>query len=158
MKKFLGIVVLLAAAFGAGYFVGQRPVGSLQQTSKEMEKTIRELEKTVKDLSRNAVDTARGIERDLRRRQGLVDAKARVREAREEWLDKNYGDAAKQLAEATDAMEKAMQGGSPQESHVALKDVAGKIRDLRQELSFGRKVPLSKLDEIQKGLDRLLEK
>lgn len=158
MKKFLGILLLLAAAFGAGYFVGQRPVGSLQQASKEMERTISDLEKKVKDMSRNALEAARGIERDLRRRQGLVDAKARILEAREEWLDKNYGDAAKRLAEAADAVEKALGGESSQQSTVTLKDIAGKIRGLRHELSLGKKVSLSRLDEIQKELDRLLEK
>jgi hypothetical protein len=158
MKKFLGIVLLLAAAFGAGYYVGQRPVGSLQRTSREMEKTIGDLETKVKDLSRNAVETARGIERDLRRRQGLADAKAQVVEAREEWLDKNYGDAAKRLAAAADAAEQAMRGESSQESTVALKDAARKIRDLQHELSLGRKVPVNKLEEIQQELDRLLEK
>jgi hypothetical protein len=158
MKKFLVILLLLAAAFGAGYYVGQRPLESLQQTSKEMEKTIGELEKKVKDLSRNALEAARGIERDLRRRQGLIDAKARILEAKEEWRDKNYGDTAKRLAEAADAVEKALGEESTQHSPPTLKDIAGRIRELRHELSLGKKVPLSKLEEVQKELDRLLEK
>ena len=51
-----------------------------------------------------------GIERDLRRRQGLVDAKARIVQAKSDLFEKNTNDAVKGLAEAVDSLESATRG------------------------------------------------
>jgi hypothetical protein len=90
MLKFLGVVLLLAASFASGYYFGQRPVGTLQQT-------VSHLQQSLKELSRNVLDTTTGIERDLRRRQGLVDAKSRLVQAKANVFERNFGDAAKEL-------------------------------------------------------------
>ena len=90
MWKFIAALVLVAASFGLGFYFGQRPVGTLQQT-------VLDLQHSVKDTSRNILDTTMGIERDLRRRQGLIDTKSRVVQAKSELFDKNFGEAAKQL-------------------------------------------------------------
>ena len=103
MLKFLGTLILIAAAFGAGYFVGQRPVGTLQQT-------VTDLQQSITKLSRNVLDTTQGIERDLRRRQGLVDAKSRVVQAKANLFERNFGDAAKELGEAVTVLELATKG------------------------------------------------
>lgn len=144
MLKFLGILIVTASAFALGYYLGQRPAGAPQQM--------------VKDLSRNVMDTALGIERDLRRRQGLVDAKARVIQAKSDMFDKNFGEAAKELAEAVDSLESATKGGRQQNPTAAVKELTGKVRELRLEVSMGKKVSLSQLDEIQKEIDTLLNK
>ena len=144
MLRFLGLLVLLAIAFGFGYVWGKRPASDLEQT--------------VKDLSRNVMDTTLGIERDLRRRQGLVDAKARVVQAKAELFNKNTGDAVKELAEAVDSLETATRGGKQVDPNVQIKVLTGRIREVRMELSLGKKVPSAKLDEIQKELDVLLSK
>src|SRR5690349_24733423 len=103
MRKFLGAVVLAVGAFALGYYFGQRPVGTLQQT-------IGDLQHSLKDMSRNVVDTTMGIERDLRRRQALLDTKSRVVQAKSELFDKNFGEAAKQLAEGVDRSEERRVG------------------------------------------------
>jgi hypothetical protein len=144
MLKFLGLVVLLTVAFILGYAWGKRPTTDLEQT--------------VKELSRNVMDTTLGIERDLRRRQGLVDAKARVIQAKAELFNKNTGDAVKELAEAVDSLETASRGGKQVDPNVQIKELTGKIRELRMELSLGKKVSPAKLDEVQKELDQLLSK
>ncbi len=144
MLKFLGILILTASAFALGYFLGQRPAGTSQQM--------------VKELSRNVMDTALGIERDLRRRQGLVDAKARVIQAKADMFDKNFGDAAKELAEAVDSLENATTGNRQPDPTATVKELTGRIRELRLEVSMGKKVPLNQLDEIQKEIDKLLNK
>lgn len=144
MLKFLGILILTASAFVLGYYLGQRPAGAPQQM--------------VKDLSRDVMDTALGIERDLRRRQGLVDAKARVIQAKSDMFDKNFGEAAKELAEAVDSLENATKGSHQQDPTAAVIELTGKVRELRLEVSMGKKVPLSQLDEIQKEIDKLLNK
>lgn len=150
MLKFFGILALIGLSFGLGYVVGRQPVGILQQT-------IVDLQKAVKDLSRNVMDTTLGIEKDLRKRQGLVDAKARVVQAKADLFDRNFGDAAKELAEAVDSLENAARGVQPSD-RAAIKTLATKIRELRLDVSLGKKIPFSRLDELQRQLDGLLNK
>jgi hypothetical protein len=151
MLKFLAVVLLLAASFATGYYFGQRPVGTLQQT-------VFDLQQALKDLSRNVLDTTMGIERDLRRRQGLIDAKSRLVQAKANLFERNFGDAAKELAEAVDALEAATKGGKSDEAGQAVRDLTGSLREVRLEMAMGKSVPLKKLDEIQKRLDQLLNK
>jgi len=58
MWKFMGILMLTLASFALGYYFGQRPVGTLQET-------VGDLQHSLKEMSRNVVDTTMGIERDL---------------------------------------------------------------------------------------------
>ncbi|BFU89692.1 MAG: hypothetical protein NTAFB01_08790 [Nitrospira sp.] len=151
MVKFLVVVLLLVGAFGAGYYLGQRPVGTLQRT-------VAELQQSLKDVSRNVLDTTLGIERDLRRRQGLVDAKSRLVQAKAHLADRNFGDAAKELAEAVNAVETIIKGAKPDESANALKDMAGSLREAKVEIVTGKPVSLKQLDELQQRMDQLLNK
>lgn len=151
MLKFIGVALLVIGAFGSGYYFGQRPVGTLQQT-------VSDLQQSLKDLSRNVLDTTLGIERDLRRRQGLVDAKSRLVQAKANVFDRNFGDAAKELAEAVDALETAAKGIKSDDSTNAVRDLTGSLREVRLEIAIGKSVPLKKLDEIQHRLDQLLNK
>lgn len=149
MLKFLAVVVLLAGAFGAGYYLGQRPVGTLQRT-------VAELQQSLKDVSRNVVDTTLGIERDLRKRQGLVDAKSRLVQAKAHLVDRNYGDAAKELAEAVAAVEAAMKGVKSDHATNPLRDMAGSLREVKSDIVAGKQVSMKKLDELQQRMDQLL--
>jgi hypothetical protein len=151
MAKFLAVVLLLVGAFTAGYYLGQRPVGSLQRT-------VAELQQTLKDLSRNVLDTTLGIERDLRRRQGLVDAKSRLVQAKAHLVDRNFGDAAKELSEAADAVESITKGAKPNDSTNALRDMAGSLREVKLEIAMGKPIPMKRLDELQQRMDQLLNK
>ncbi len=150
MLKFLSVLTLICLAFGLGYVIGRQPVGLLQQT-------ISELQKVVKDLSRHVMDTTLGIEKDLRKRQGLVDAKARVVQAKADIFERNFGDAARELAEAIDSLEHAAQVAQVSDS-ATMKTLAAKIRELRLDVSLGKKVPLTRLDDLQRELDGLLSK
>lgn len=151
MAKFFGMVLLLIGAFGAGYYLGQRPVGTLQRT-------IAELQQSLKDVSRNVLDTTMGIERDLRRRQGLVDAKSRLVQAKAHLVDRNFGETAKELSEATEAVEGIIKGAKPDSSTAALRDMAGLLREVKVEVAMGKQVSLKKLDELQQRMDQLLNK
>jgi hypothetical protein len=151
MAKFLVVVLLLVGAFGAGYYLGQRPVGTLQRT-------VAELQQSLKDVSRNVLDTTLGIERDLRRRQGLVDAKSRLVQAKAHLTDRNFGDAAKELAEAVEAVETITKGAKPDHSTNALKDMAGSLREVKLEIATGKPASLKRLDELQQRMDQLLNK
>lgn len=151
MWKFVGIMALAAASFGLGYYFGQRPVGTLEQT-------VGDLQQSLKQMSRNVLDTTMGIERDLRRRQALLDTKARVVQAKSDLFDKNYGEAAKQLAEGVEALESALKGAKKDETTQALKTVAERLQEIRLDLSMGKTIPMKKLDELQREIDRQLNK
>jgi hypothetical protein len=151
MWKFMGILVLTLASFVLGYYFGQRPVGTLQET-------VGDLQHSLKDMSRNVVDTTMGIERDLRRRQALLDTKSRVVQAKSELVDKNYGEAAKQLAEGVNALESAMKGAKPSDQTQAMRGLVGQLQEMRLELTMGKPVPIRKLTELQQNLDSELSK
>ena len=151
MWKFIAVLALIAASFGLGFYFGQRPVGTLQQT-------VSDLQLSLKDTSRNILDTTMGIEKDLRRRQGLLDTKSRVVQAKSELFDKNYGEAAKALGEAAESLENVAKGAKQDESTLAIRALTGTLREVRLDLSMGKPVPLKKLDEIQREVDRQLNK
>jgi uncharacterized phage infection (PIP) family protein YhgE len=151
MWKFVAILALTTASFGLGFYFGQRPVGTLQQTASDLQDSL-------KDTSRNIIDTTMGIERDLRRRQGLLDAKSMVVQAKSELLDKNLGEAAKQLGEAAETLEKVTKGAKQDESILALRTLTGTLQEVRLELSMGKPVSIKKLDDIQREVDRQLNK
>jgi hypothetical protein len=151
MWKFIAALVLAAASFALGFYFGQRPVGTLQQT-------VLDLQQSLKNTSRDIFDTTMGIERDLRRRQGLIDTKSRVVQAKSELFDKNFGEAAKQLGEAAETLENATKGAKQDESILAVRSLTGTLREVRLELSMGKPVSIKKLDEIQREIDRQLNK
>ena len=151
MFKALAMLVLIAASFGAGYYVGQRPVGTLQQT-------VSELQQSITKLTRNVLDTTQGIERDLRRRQGLVDAKSRVVQAKANLFDRNFGDAAKELGEAVTVLETATKGAKGDPAIDAVRELTSTMREVRLEISIGKSMPMKRLDEIQLRLDKELSR
>jgi hypothetical protein len=151
MWKLVAALALAAMSFGLGFYYGQRPVGTLQQT-------VSDLQHSLKDTSRNIFDTTMGIEKDLRRRQGLIDTKSRVVQAKSELFDKNFGEAAKQLGEAAETLDNATKGAKEDESILAVRALTGTLREVRLELSMGKPVSMKKLDEIQREVDRQLNK
>ena len=144
MLRFIGLVVLLALAFGFGYLWGKSPTNNLGQT--------------MKDFSRNMVDTTLGIERDFHRRQSLVDAKGRVIQAKAELFNKNTTEASTELGEAVISLDTITRGAKQTYPETQIRELMGKIRELRLELSLGKKVSPTKLDGIQRELDGLLRK
>jgi len=151
MWKFVAALVLATISFGLGFYFGQRPAGTLQQTASDLQRSL-------KDMSRNIFDTTVGIERDLRRRQGLIDTKSRVVQAKSELFDKNFGEAAKQLGEAAEILENATKGAKQDEAILATRALTGTLREVRLELSMGKPVSIKKLDEVQREVDRQLNK
>jgi hypothetical protein len=149
MRKFLAVFLLALFSFALGFYFGQRPVGTLQET-------VIDLRQSIKDMSRNVIDTTMGIEQDLRRRQALLDAKGKVVQSRSDLLDKNFGEAAKQLAEGVASLEHAIKGARPDSSTQAVRAVIGTLQEMRLELSMGKPVPMKTLAELQLEIDRQL--
>lgn len=162
MLRFLGFMLVVTASFAAGYYFGQRPVGSLQESVAHLserwtasQKTIADLEQSIKGVSRDVVETTTGIEKDLRRRQGLLEAKSHVIQAKTQLLERNFGEAGKELAQAGEALEQVVKGD---EQNSATRELAGRVRTLRRDVAKGQLIQTKKLDEIQQALDRQLKK
>ncbi|MDH5626082.1 MAG: hypothetical protein OEY21_08245, partial [Nitrospira sp.] len=160
MRKFIVILLLLAIAFAAGYYAGQRPVGTLQETVSNLsqrlaisEETIGDVRQSLKKLSENALEATLGIERDLRLRKALVAAKSRLVQAKAYVLDRNYSDASNELGEAASALEETAKGIKPDASTQTILEVAGSLREARREVAMGKFVPLKKLDDMQRRVD-----
>lgn len=141
MLKFLGMLVLLTATFSLGFYLGRHSLG--------------ELTKTVTALSHSVVETTVGLERNLRGRQGLVDAKAQVIQAKSEVLDRNFGSAAKALGEAVADLERLAQTENEAERYAKLTSLVAKARTTQRDLAAGKSISRGRLDEIQKELDAL---
>ena len=139
MLRFIGLVMLLALSFGFGYLRGKQPTNNLEQT--------------VRDFSRNVMDGTLGNERDIRQLQNLIEAKSRVVQAKAEIYNKNAADAAKELAEAVNSLEMVMHREQQAEPQASIKNLVGRIRELRLDVSLGRKVLTAKFEEIQQELD-----
>ena len=151
MWKLIAALLLATASFGLGFYYGQRPVGTLQQT-------VSDLQNTLKNTSRNIIDTTMGIEGDLRRRRALIDTKSRVVQAKSDLFDKNFGEAANQLGEAAETLDNAAKGLKQDESILAVRALTGTLREVRLGLSMGKPVSIKKLHEIQLEVDRQLNK
>lgn len=151
MAKFLTVLVLLVAAFGAGYYVGQRPVGTLQQS-------VANLQQSLKEVSRNVMDTTLGIERDLRRRQGLVEAKSRFLQTKVHVIDRNHSEAAKEITGVIEAIEATTKGAKSDDTTAALRNLVDSLRDVQLELTMGKQVSFKKMDELQQRMDQQLNK
>lgn len=148
MFKLLGALVMAATFFGLGFYFGQRPIGTLQHR-------VLDLQHSLTTLSRNIYDTTMG---DLRKRQALIDGKSRVVQAKSELLEKNFGETAKQLGEAADMLEEATAGAKHDETTLPLKSLAGKLRELKLEMSMGKPISIKKIDEIQREIDRQINR
>ncbi|MBM4127166.1 MAG: hypothetical protein FJ247_07425 [Nitrospira sp.] len=163
MAKFIIILVLIACSFGAGYYLGQKPVGTLQTNVSDLskrlaisEETIEGFQQSVKKLSKDALDATMRIERGLRRRQGLLEAKSKVVQAKAEILGGNLPDATKALADAVTALEPPAKGKQDDPSAEALSDLAASLRQARLEAAMGKTVSVKKLHELERRIDQLL--
>lgn len=142
MLRFLGLLVLLIMAFGLGYVTGQLPLHPLTEK--------------VRELSRNVLDTTLGMEYNLRRKKGLLDAKGHLVDARVHVMDRNYGSAGREMAEVVDALEQAIQGTRDTAAAARVRSVVGEVREARLELSLGKRVSHGQIEKLQREVDNLL--
>ena len=85
------------------------------------------------------------------RRRNLVDAKSNVVQAQSDLFNKNTNDAVMELTEAVSLLELTTPRGRKEAApNAQVKKLVGKIRELRLELSLGREVSATILEEIQK--------
>ncbi|MGH7254970.1 MAG: hypothetical protein ACREI3_04260 [Nitrospirales bacterium] len=153
MFRFLATLVMITTVFGVGYYIGQRPIGELHQT-------ITTLKHTVASLTRNFLDSTLGLEENFRVRQALVDAKGNLVEAKADLLDRNFGNAAKEVASAVHHLEraaKASQDSGRGEQHASLEGLIAQAKAAQLDLTHGRDDTRRRLDQILSRVDRMLE-
>ncbi|HMS83416.1 MAG TPA: hypothetical protein PKD12_07170 [Nitrospira sp.] len=151
MAKFLTVLLLLVGAFGAGYYVGQRPVGTLQQS-------VSDLRESLKDVSKNVMDTTLDLERDLRRRQALVEAKSRFLQAKVHLIDRNPSEAVKELTRVIEAVEATIKGAKIDDTTAGLRNLVDSLQEIQLELTTGKQVAFKKIEELQQRMDQQLNK
>lgn len=142
MIRFIGTLLVLGLTFYAGYYVGQR--------------SLSDVTKTLGGFSRELMDKTLGFERMLRLRQAVLDAKGSVVQAKGDVIDRNYGSATKALADAGDALEKAI--GIEHKGEIAdkLKALRSAVQALQQDLKAGKIVERTRLDAVERQMGELL--
>lgn len=143
MLKFLGFLTVVGLAFGLGVYVGQKgPENVLHRT---------------KQLGAEVAAKTSTVERSLAVRTGIVNAKERMVQAKSELLDKNYGRAAASLEEAGQNLAKAKDAAG-EDLQGKLQKVAEKLSGVKAEAQALKTGLHSRVDELVKEMDQLLEK
>ena len=142
MRKFLAIVLVLGAAFGAGYYVGRQPP--------------EEVQKQLQELSQEVVDQTVGlVEGDLLVQKKVVQAMSGFLNGRAKILAGKSEEAVADLNESLDYLEEAAKM-TGEETLDALRETMWKIRELRDGLANGQEVSQEALGEAQARLEALL--
>ncbi len=142
MKKFLAIVLILGAAFGAGYYVGRQP-------PEEVKKQLQELSQEVVEQTVGLVEGDLLVQKKfLQAMSGFLDGKAKI-------LAGKPDEAIVELEETLDYLEEAVKMKG-EETSDALLETMSKIGDLRRSLADGQAVSQEALDEAQEKLEALL--
>lgn len=142
MRKFLAILLILGAAFGAGYYVGRQP-------PEEVQKQLQELSQEVVDQTVGLVEEDLLVQKKfLQAMSGFLDGKAKI-------LAGKPDEAVAELEETLDYLEEAVKMKG-EETSDALLETMSKIGDLRRSLADGQAVSQEALDDAQEKLEALL--
>lgn len=141
-KKFLAIVVLLGAAFWAGFYIGRQPP--------------EEIKRQFQELSQEVVEQTVGlVEGDLLVQKKVLQAMSGFLNGRANILDGKHKEAVADLEETLDYLEEAVKMKG-EETSDALRETMVKIQELRDSLANGQATSQEALEEIQDKLNALL--
>jgi hypothetical protein len=143
MLKFLGFLMVVGLAFGLGVYVGQKGPENVLHKAKQ--------------LGAEVIAKTSTVERSLTVRTGIVDAKERMVQAKSELLDKNYGKAVASLEEAGQNLTKAKDAAG-EDLQETIRKVAEKLSGVKTEAQALKTGLHSRVDELVKELDQMLEK
>lgn len=145
MFKLIGFVVVVTGSFAMGLYVGQQEIPDAKQA--------------IMNLSRYALDSALGMgkEKPVAGRGELLEAKSRILQAKSELLDKNFGNATREVAKALLLLEKASHAQHESRQKQETERIVKKTHNMHEEMTRGTVLSRSKLDEIQQDLDDLLK-
>ena len=141
-KKFLAIVVLLGAAFWAGFYVGRQPP--------------EEVHKQLQELSDEVVEQTVGlVEGDFLAQKKIVQATSEFLNGRSKILSGKPKEAVAELDATLAYLDEAarMQGDAASD---ALREIMSNIEEFRRSLVDGQTVPQEALEDVQERLEALL--
>ena len=142
-KKVLAIVLLLGAAFWAGFYMGRQP-------PEEIQKQFQELSQEVMDQTVGLVETDLLVQKKvLQAGSGFLNGKSKV-------LDGNPDEAIAELEKTLDYLEEAIKISPGGDTSDALLDTMANIGDLRRSLTDGQAVSPDTWEEAQEKLEALL--
>ncbi len=141
MLKFLGFLMVVGLAFGAGVYVGQKGPENVLHKAKQ--------------LGADVVAKTSSVERSLALRTGIVNAKERLVQAKSELLDKNYGRAATGLDEAAQALNTAKDSAGD-DLRGSLEKTLAKVSAMKTDAQALKPGLQAKVDELVKELDQML--
>lgn len=145
MKKFKFIlyVIILLLIFGSGYYIGSKKVGLVEERLTKMKSSME-----VKIL---------GLEKELskaRVKVKLVEVKDKLLQARIDVLEKNFGNAGKQIEAAKEAVEKAA-ASSDDDTKKTLKPINDALIEIKADVDKLNIKVTAKIDDLKKEIDRI---
>mgnify|MGYP003394193670 FL=1 len=148
MKKFKLIlyVIILLLIFGSGYYIGSKKVGLVEERLSKMKSSME-----VKIL---------GLEKELskaRVKVKLVEIKDKLLLARTDVMEKNFGNAGKQIDAAKEAVEK-IAASSDDDTKKTLKPINDALIELKADIDKLNLKVTSKIDDLKKEIDRIIGK
>lgn len=142
--KFFLYVIILLLIFGSGYYIGSKKVAVVEERLSKIKSSME-----VKIL---------GLEKELskaRVKVKLVEVKDKLLLARTDVIEKNFGNAGKQIDAAKEAVEKAV-ASSDDETKKNLKPINDALIDIKADIDkLNLKVTL-KIDDLKKEIDRIV--
>lgn len=148
MKKFKLIiyVIILLLFFGSGYYIGSKKVGLVEERLSKMKSSME-----VKIL---------GLEKELskaRVKVKLVEIKDKLLLARTDVLEKNFGNAGKQIDAAKEAVEKVA-ASSDDDTKKTLKPINDALIEIKADIDKLNLKVTAKIDDLKKEIDRIIGK
>ena len=148
MKKFKLIlyVIILLLIFCSGYYIGSKKVGLVEERLSKMKSSME-----VKIL---------GLEKELskaRVKVKLVEIKDKLLLARTDVMEKNFGNAGKQIDAAKEAVEK-IAASSDDDTKKTLKPINDALIELKADIDKLNLKVTSKIDDLKKEIDRIIGK
>ncbi|MEK6679101.1 MAG: hypothetical protein AABY39_06765 [Nitrospirota bacterium] len=146
MKKFKLIlyVIILLLIFGSGYYIGSKKVGLVEERLSKMKSSME-----VKIL---------GLEKELskaRVKVKLVEVKDKLLQARTDIIEKNFGNAGKQIDAAKEAVEKVA-ASSDDDTKKTLKPINDALIEIKADIDKLNLKVTSKIDDLKKEIDRIV--
>lgn len=148
MKKFKLIlyVIILLLFFGSGYYIGSKKVGLVEERLSKMKSSME-----VKIL---------GLEKELskaRVKVKLVEVKDKLLQARTDVMEKNFGNAGKQIDAAKEAVEKVA-ASSDDDTKKTLKPINDALIEIKADVDKLNIKATAKIDDLKKEIDRIIGK
>ena len=148
-KKFVAIILLLGAAFGAGFYVGRQP-------PEEVKKQIKDLSQEVVEQTQEVVEHTIGLgEGELLAQKKFLQAKSEFLDGKAKILDGKPDEAVAELEKTLDYLKEAVKL-EREETSDALFETMSEIGDLRRSLADGQAVSREALEDAQAKLEALL--